>query len=155
MSPLVSTVPQGLAFGGHASKNRWCENGKLTLVKNKLKTGTVEGKVLNMWCSLWACWVNKHYSIPKQNTGKAFRKRTRPCCQEFAKSHFWQNLQRPVCSQWRFFPQLQILPKLSHSSFPKKTFWSAISISFLINGLLWNCLCYKSNSGKTDDCAHS
>lgn len=37
------------------------------------KKGAVEGKVLNTWCSTWACWVNVPYSIPKQNTGKASR----------------------------------------------------------------------------------
>lgn len=63
--------PSGPCFWWPCPKNRCCENGKPTLVKNKLNKGTVERKIENMCYSIWACWVNVHYSIPKQNTRKA------------------------------------------------------------------------------------
>lgn len=131
-----SQVPWAHAVGGHASKDKQCENSKSILVKMTLKKGTMRGKVLNMWCPIWVCWVNISL-IPKQNTGKVPRQGRRHYWWELAKSHFFPlfcsgethrglSAHGKVCfpSNYKSFLSFQI------SSFFKKTFWSAISISF-------------------------
>lgn len=157
-SPLVSTAPQGRAFDGHASKKRSCENGKSALVKKEGGSGGEGFKYVVLHLGLLSkCALFN--SQTKHRESIQIREKTlllRVCKISFLPiALLWQNLQRPVCSQWGFFPQLQILPKLSNLFLSQENLLVSHLNFFLINGLPSNCLCCKSNSGKTDDSAHS
>lgn len=134
--PCLLWCPQlpGPCFWWPCFKERWWENGKSTVVTNKLKRGTVEGKILNMWCSIWACWVNMHYSIPQQNTGKAAKG-------EDSTVESLQNLLFPLLCSGRtcrglsahsedFFPSYKSYLSFQTLPFPRKPFGQPFQFLF-------------------------
>lgn len=136
-----SQVPWAHAVGGHASKDKQCENSKSILVKMTLKKGTMRGKVLNMWCPIWVCWVNISL-IPKQNTGESTQTRKKTLLMRACKVSFlpivllWWNPQGPFRSWQGLFPlQLQILPKLPNLFLFQENLLVSHFNFFLINGL--------------------